>query len=214
MLKSKRKASCTGPLRWLKPLKDTLLRYVFEQHEQGITVQMFNLVIKVSSLSLKFDGMHFVAKCSTVKPFVHVNMLVYWMGTHVTQCRPEDVATEASDFMNLMHSFLDSPHCNRCFILNMDQTPVYFSMTAKRMLDVIGIQTVHIRLTANDKKRVMVGVTIAANGTVLPSAIILKGKLDGRIVKNEFEMYPTTHHYQCQDNAWMDEGVMISWVMG
>ena len=37
-------------------------------------------------------------------------------------------------------------------------------------------------------------------------------KPDGRIAQNEFEMYPTTHHYRCQDNAKMDEGVMIAWV--
>ena len=97
------------------------------------------------------------------------------MGTHVTQCKLKDVATEASDYMNLMRPYLNGLYCNQHFILNMDQMPVYFSMMAKRMLDVIGIQTVHIRSTANDKKRVMVGVTIAANGTVLPLTSFLRG---------------------------------------
>jgi hypothetical protein len=134
------------------------------------------------------------------------------MGTHVTQCKLKDVATEASDYMNLMRPFLNGLYCNQHFILNMDQMPVYFSMMAKRMLDVIGIQTVHICLTANNTKQAMVAVTIATDGTVLPSKIIFKGKPDGRIAQNEFEMYPTTHHYRCQDNAKMDEGVMIAWV--
>ncbi len=43
--------------------------------------------------------------------------------------------------------------------------------------------------------------------------IIFKGKADGRISpRREFATYPTTHHYQCRDNAWMDEAVMIAWV--
>ena len=42
--------------------------------------------------------------------------------------------------MNLMRPFLEGPHRDRRFILNMDQTPVYFSMTAKRTLEVIGVK--------------------------------------------------------------------------
>ncbi len=55
-------------------------------------------------------------------------------------------------------------------------------------------------------------VTITGSGAVLPSMVIFKGKPNGRIAKNEFSDYPTTHHWKCQDNAWMDEGVMIAWV--
>ncbi len=56
-------------------------------------------------------------------------------------------------------------------------------------------------------------MTIAADGMVLPSTIVfLKGKANGPIAQNEFATYPTTHHYRCQDNAWMDEAVMIVWV--
>jgi hypothetical protein len=65
----------------------------------------------------------------------------------------------------------------------------------------------------NDTKHVMVAVKIAADGIILPLTIVFKGKPDCLIVRREFQMYPTTHHhYQCQDNAWMDNGVMIAWV--
>ncbi len=77
---------------------------------------------------------------------------------------------------------------------------------------MIGVKTVHIRTLTNDTKRATVAMTIPADGTVLPSTIVFKGKPDGRIAQNEFANYPTTHHHQCQDNAWMDEWVMIAWV--
>ncbi len=63
--------------------------------------------------------------------------------------------------MNLMRPFLEGPHRGRRFILNMDQTPVFFSMTSKRTLEVIGVKTVHIRTSTNDTKRATVAVTIA-----------------------------------------------------
>ena len=67
MLKSKRKADCAGPLGQLKPLEHALLRHVFEQREQGITVHTFDLVIKASSLSTEFNAKHFTARCSAMK---------------------------------------------------------------------------------------------------------------------------------------------------
>jgi hypothetical protein len=76
----------------------------------------------------------------------------------------------------------------------------------------VGVKTVHIRTLTNDTKRATVAVRIAADGTVLPSTIVFKVKLDGRIERTEFGTYPTTHHYHCQDSAWMDERIMLAWV--
>jgi len=91
----------------------------------------------------------------------------------------------------------------------MDQTPVYFSMSSKKTYELIGKKTIHIRTSTSDTKRV---TTIAADGTVLPSTLVFKGKPGGRIEKKELSTYPNGHFYKCQDNAWMDEDVMIAWV--
>ncbi len=169
-------------------------------------------MIKASSLSPEFNVKHFIARCSAVKRFLRANSLVYRMGTHESQRKPDNITTEASDYTNLMRPLLEGPHRDRHFVLNIDQMPVFFCMTRKKTLEVIGVKTVHIRTSTNDTKRATVAVTIAADGTVLPLTIVFKGKPDGRIARNEFATYPTTHHYRCQDNAWMDERVMIKWV--
>ena len=137
MLKSKKKVNCAGPLGQLKPLKNSLLRYVFEQCEQGINVSILALVVKALSLLPIFNEKHFVARVSAVKRFVRAHSLVYCMGTHVSQRKPDEVAAESSDYMDLMRQIVEGPHRDRCFIINMDQTPVYFTMNAKRMLEVI-----------------------------------------------------------------------------
>ena len=38
------------------------------------------------------------------------------------------------------------------------------------------------------------------------------GRPNGRIVQREFPTYPQGIIYACQDNAWMDERVMLMWV--
>ena len=45
-----------------------------------------------------------------------------------------------------------------------------------------------------------------------PFFVLFLGKLNGRIVQCEFSMYPEGMIYSCQDNAWMDERVILMWV--
>jgi hypothetical protein len=60
------------------------------------------------------------------------------MGTHLSQHRPDEVEAEAKVYMRLIRPFLIGPHCDLRFIINMDQTPVYFAMSAKRTLEAVG----------------------------------------------------------------------------
>jgi hypothetical protein len=79
-------------------------------------------------------------------------------------------------------------------------------------LNSLGGKTVHIWTSSDHTKRVTVAVTIAADGTVLPSMLIFKGQPSGRIARMKFATYPATYRYQCQANVWMDEVCMMVWV--
>ena len=79
-----------------------------------------------------------------------------------------------ADQLRVDHSTLEGPHRDRRYILNMDQTPVYFLMSKKRTLEIVGAKTVYIRTSTNDTKRATVAVTIAADGTLLPSTVVFK----------------------------------------
>ncbi len=153
--------------------------------------------MKASALSLAFNAKSFTARCSAVKRFVRAHSFVYRMGTHESQRKPEEVQEEATDYMRLIRPFLIGNHHDPRFILNMDQTPVYFLMNSKRMLEIIGKKTILIRTSTNDTKRVTVAVTIAGDGTVLLSVVVFKGKANGCIAKKEFSMFPTSSHYHC-----------------
>jgi hypothetical protein len=134
------------------------------------------------------------------------------MGTHLLQRKPDEVEAKAKDYMHLIRLLLIGPHCDLRFIINMDQTPVYFAMSVKQTLEVVGKKTIHVRTSLNDNKRATVAVTITADGMVLPLMVIFKGKPNGRIAKTEFATYPAPHCYHCQENAWMDKAVMLAWV--
>jgi hypothetical protein len=63
------------------------------------------------------------------------------MGTHKLQRKPVEVEGEAKDYMHLICPFVIGNHRDPRFILNMDQTAVYFSMNSKRTLELIGKKT-------------------------------------------------------------------------
>ena len=110
LLKTKKKSVHPGPLGQLKPLEEALPWYIFEQRKQGIKFSILSIVVVVLNLSTKFGKKDFVARC--IKCFVHAHLLVYQMGTHICQRKPEEVEAEASNFMRLIHPLLFGPHCN------------------------------------------------------------------------------------------------------
>ena len=51
-----------------------------------------------------------------------------------------------------------------------------------------------------------------ASGKLLKAVLTFNGHPQGRIATWEFPTYPQEMIYTCQDNAWMDERVMLFWV--
>jgi len=210
----RKKSSHNGPLGQFAHIENELLLFIFELREQGMAVSSLMIVIKASILCAQFAAKSRVAKYAAVRRFVQAHSLVYRMGTHESQRAPEEVAEEATEYMTAARKLVLGGHHDRRFIMNMDQTPVYFSMGPKKTLAKKGEKTVHVRTSTSDTKRATVAVTICADGTVLPSVVIFKGKPGGRIEKTEFATVPPNHQYHCQAAAWMDEDVMIAWVDG
>jgi hypothetical protein len=131
ILRSKKKAALTGPSSQLKAIEDGLLRYIFEKHEQGIKIKVFAVVLRVSFMSPEFREKSFTARCSCVKRFMHAHSFSYRMGTYTSQQPPAEVESEAFDFMRFVRVIVSGGNRDRRFIINMDQTPVYFSMSSK-----------------------------------------------------------------------------------
>jgi hypothetical protein len=209
LFKSKKKANVAGLISQLEVIKEPLLHYVFEMRERGIVVNTFTVTLRVSYLLPEICEKSFTTRCSAVKHWLVAHLMRYQMGTHTLQRAPAKVESEALNHMAYMRRIVLSSNRDRCFILNMDQTPVYFLMSAKCTLEVIEKKTIHICTSTDDTKRATVVVTIAADGTLLPSMVVFKGQPKGRIVRTEFSSYPTMNMYRCQANAWMDKAVMV-----
>ena len=134
------------------------------------------------------------------------------MGTHVLQHAPAETESEARDFIMVTRPKVSDPCCHQDYVLNMDQTPIPFTFNQKSMLELIGRRTAHVCKSTSDTKWETCALTITALGKMLDHLMVFKGKPNGRIVTHEFPEFPDGILYTCQDNAWMDENVMLQWV--
>lgn len=178
MLEYKRSALSMigGPVSQLKPIEDELLRFIFERREQGIPITRQAVVMKASKLLPEFSVKTYTAKYAAVRRFLKKNNIVYRIGTHVSQKAPELAAADAADFVKTIRPFLHGPSRHPSFILNMDQTPVYYSMHEKRTLATKGQRSVNVRTSQKETERITVAVTISAGGDLLAPTIVFKGK--------------------------------------
>ncbi len=204
----------SGPLSQLRAIEGAPLRYIFELREQGVMVNMLMVALRTSFILPELREKSFTMRCTCVKRFLIAHTFSYRMGTHTLQHPPAKVESKAFDFMQFMCLIVSGGNHNQNFVINMDQTLVYFTTNAKQMLKDIGKKTIHICTSTNDMKRVTMAVTIMADNTLLPSTLVFKRTPHGCIGTKEFPSgsYPTTHIYKYQEAAWMDEQVMITWV--
>jgi hypothetical protein len=206
------KSLCVGRASILKPIADQLTRFIFELREQGMGVTINMVQLKAAMLLRSFREKSKSAQYNSTRLFIRSIGMVYRIGTHESQKDPRETESEAIDYIENIRPKLTQPCRHLDFIINMDQTPVPFTYNSKKTLSVVGRKTVHRRKSTNDMKRATFAMTVTASGKVLTPLLVFKGKPGGRIEKREFPTYPSQILYACQDNAWMDEKVMLIWV--
>ena len=209
---SKAKSLCVGRASCLADVQDELLRYIFEQREQGIGVSTTMVIIKATSISRDFKSKSPTAQYHSARRFVKSHGFVHRMATHESQRNPLELVEETSDFLNYIRPKLKQPCRDMDYIMNMDQTPIPFTYNSKRTLELVGVKTVHVIRSTNDTKRATCAMTVTASGKILKPFLVFKGKPGARIEQREFPSFSKECFYACQDNAWMDEGVMLLWI--
>lgn len=107
------------------PMQDTLLRFIFELHEQRMPVSVSMVALKVAQLIAQKSR---IARLSAARRFVLTHGLVHRLGTHKSQRPPSVTAADAMDFMTTVArpEVINQVTRHPDYILNMDQTPIPF----------------------------------------------------------------------------------------
>ena len=174
--------ACEGMPGFLDDIKEQLIAHVFELREMGVAVRNNMVRMKAIDLKPEFDEKTRHAQERVVERWVKKSPFVRRVGTRESQRNPKEIIDDAMDFIvNVARPKVMEPNRHEDYIMNMDQTPVYFSMESKRTLNVLGAKSVNIRTGTMDTKRCTYAVTITASGLQLTPYIIFKGKPMARL---------------------------------
>ena len=210
----KARSFCAGRASLLEPFEDEILQWLFSLREQGMPVSIGMVVLKAK----KLVGSIFRSKSERAQYMICHRFLASHkygirIGTHVSQRAPSEVRQEAKDYVaGMRSSTMQDPSRDPRFILNMDQTPVFFTMTPNTTIEKKGVKTVNIRSSTSTTSRISVALTVTASGDLLRPFLVFKGKPNGRIDKKELKTFSPLGEYTVQEKAWMDSVVMLRWI--
>ena len=88
---------------------------------------------------------------------------------------------EAKHFVSHVTPLLASLNRDQQYIINMDQTPVFFSMVPNKTLNVAGERSINVGTSTGSTMWLTCAVTVSAAGDILRPFIVFKGKHVGRI---------------------------------
>lgn len=197
------------------PKPNDLVSWVLDLRREGMPVSMGMVILKASQLDGEFRRKKRMAKYSVVRRILRSNRIVIRAKTHQAQRAPQEMHDEAKFYITGMRPSVSMANRDQKWIINMDQTPVYFSMVPNTTLEEEGARSVNVRSSSGSTMRVTVAVTVTAAGGTLTPLMVFKGKPNGRIARDFTDKkagFPDGCFYACQDTAWMDETVMLMWV--
>lgn len=178
---SNRVTAHKGKKSSLQPLKDELLQWLFELRQDAMTVSTRLLVLHACKLDSTFRRKNEQTRYGIARRFLLANGLVIQTTTHQAQAHPQDKLDEAASFMESIRPLV--ANTDQRYVINMDQTPTYFSMTPKTTLAPRGSRTVNARTSTSSTVRVTVAVTVTAAGDTLPFLLVFKGETGKTVQK-------------------------------
>ena len=131
-----------GRVSFLKPLENDLLTWFLQMREQGIMISTRLVVVKASQLSAEFRRKTSRSKDQIVRRFLASNKITLRSVTHTCQRPPDAVVNEAMSFIQQVREKVVGLNRQQKYILNMDQTPVFFDMPSGKTLNQVGKESV------------------------------------------------------------------------
>lgn len=127
---------------------------------------------------------------------------------HLRQMQ-EDVVTDINQRFGSGGTLHDVP---KSLFVNMDETAVFFEAHPTSTINAKGENTVSIRCTGSNSRRMTVCVSCASDGTKLPLFFVFKGKSGARIESGLQNELGNNVIACCQEKGWMDQRTSAIWI--
>ena len=190
----------------LKPFKDSWFSYS-EEHERiefstEQKIMMRDLLIKVQYKLILLNSPWVWKFCSRAG-------LKYRRITHKSQKIKGDLTSEILAFIKKVHTFRVEKSIPPAFLINIDETPIYFDNIPLYCYDFKESKHPAIKVSNMLKKRLTACLGVSASGEKLNTCLIFKGqgqKFRGVVNREGYLLYKN-------DTAWMTRSLFKDYLL-
>lgn len=165
-----------GRMSQLAHIKDQLLHWLSNLRQEGAPVSMHMVIIQAMSLDRDFAQKNSAARYAAVRRLLKASGWSIRAKTREAQAAPVVAFAAAQEFVLSMRPFLTAENRHQDWIMNMDQTAVFFSMMPRTTIHQRGARTISVRSSSSSSVRITVAIPVTASGYILKPFITLKGK--------------------------------------
>jgi len=205
MMRQKRdkKAIFSGRRSGIEHLEEEIFSWAMRQRAANIPLSYRHLQARACRLDEDFRNLTNTQQYTKIRRLCIKNCFVLRRKTTKSNAHPQETIDKSLAFLQIVRPIISAPDSEKKFIINMDQTPIWFSMPPQSTLELQGSTTIGIRSTSNSTERATCCLAVSAAGDKLKPMIIFKGVSNGRIATREFSTYQNYQNVAlaCQPHA-------------
>ena len=122
----------------LHHIKDAIMEWINWKREKGIALSTRIDILRVSRMDPTFRDKKIRSRYSIIQRFLRMNKVSIRHKTHEDQKHLRETQDLAEKFIVTTCPFLSQSNRDKRFIINMDQTPIVFSMIPNTTLNLVG----------------------------------------------------------------------------
>ena len=204
----KNAAGAGRPLSYPSALDDQLLEWMMIQKDLNAQITTYGLQEK-AKLVIRPHNPTFSASTGWIEKFYARHQNILESSVPLNQKLPNELENNLKKFYQDATSIFTDNNFDLSNVCNMDEISIFFDVVPSKCPTKKGIRECVVRTTNIEKKQLTVALTVTADGQILPTLAIFKGKTD-KLIKG----FNIPSGFVCKTNqkAWMDEEAMGVWV--
>ena len=204
-----------GKVSKFKAIEQHLINFIDSNRKMGNPISTLAIIAEIIKLCPEASNASKGSLRVWVYRFMKRYTLSFRSSTHIGQKMPDNAVKEVKKFFKKIIKERVSYPYSLDLICNMDETPIFLNMPPSKTIAKKGSKTVFIRTQNQEKVRISVLLTIAADGTKLPPFVIFKDKKHGKNEENlkKLSMVQNGEVFiACNENAWSTTHIMKKWL--
>ena len=177
--KSSNKTLNKGYPTSLHHIKDAIMEWINGKREKEMALSTRMVILRVSRMDPTFRDKKIRSRYSIIRHFLRMNKVSICRKIHEAQKHLREAQDLAGKFIMTTHPFLSRLNQDKRFIINMDQTPIFFSMVPNTTLNCVGDRSVNVCSSSGSTMRITMALTVTAAGGLLPPMFVFKAKPGG-----------------------------------